>query len=109
AKENNKKAIGVDQDQNYLAPENIITSAMKNIDVAMLNLCKTMLEGNYKGGQVIVNTLETGGVGIAPTTDKNVAPDVLKYVNEMAEKVKSGDIKVPETKEELKEAFPEYK
>ncbi|MGL5692582.1 MAG: BMP family lipoprotein [Peptostreptococcaceae bacterium] len=109
AKENNKKAIGVDQDQNHLAPDNIITSAMKNIDVAMFNLGKTMVEGNYKGGQVIVNTLETGGVGIAPTTKDNVAPDVLTYVNEMAEKVKSGEIKVPNTKEELKEAFPEYK
>ena len=66
----------------------MITSAMKNIDVAMFNLCKSMLDGNYKGGQVIVNTLTTGGVGLAPTSDKNVDPEVLKYVNEVAEKIK---------------------
>ena len=105
AKENNKKAIGVDSDQYNLAPDNMLTSAMKNIDVAMFNLCKTMIEGNYEGGQVIVNTLATGGVGIAPTSDKNVAPDVLKYVNEMAEKIKSGEIKVPSTKEEFEAQF----
>lgn len=105
AKENNKKAIGVDSDQYNLAPDNMLTSAMKNIDVAMFNLCKPMIEGNYEGGQVIVNTLATGGVGIAPTSDKNVAPDVLEYVNEMAEKIKSGEIKVPSTKEEFEAQF----
>ncbi|SCH99121.1 MULTISPECIES: BMP family lipoprotein [unclassified Romboutsia] len=105
AKENNKKAIGVDSDQYNLAPDNMLTSAMKNIDVAIFNLCKDMVEGNYEGGKVIVNTLATGGVGIAPTSDKNVAPDVLKYVNEMAEKIKSGEIKVPSTKEEFEAQF----
>lgn len=100
AKENNKKAIGVDQDQNSLAPDNIITSAMKNIDVAVANLVRTMVEGEYKGGEIIVNTLEMDGVGIAPTTDKNVEPDVIEFVNAEAEKIKSGEIKVPENKEE---------
>ena len=109
AKENNKKAIGVDSDQYNLAPDNMLTSAMKNIDVAVFNLGKSMIEGNYKGGQIIVNTLETGGVGIAPTSDKNVQPDVLDYVNEMAEKIKSGEIKVPATKEEFEAAFPDKK
>ena len=103
AKENNKKAIGVDQDQNKLAPENIITSAMKNIDVAVFNLSKTMIEGNYEGGKVIVNTLDMGGVGIAPTSDKNVPPDVLEYVQAEAEKIKAGDIKVPQNEKEYKE------
>ncbi|MBC5997445.1 BMP family ABC transporter substrate-binding protein [Romboutsia ilealis] len=105
AKENNKKAIGVDSDQYNLAPNNMLTSAMKNIDVAMFNLCKEMVEGNYKGGQVIVNTLENGGVGIAPTSDKNVDPEVLTYVNEMAEKIKSGEVKVPSNKEEFEAQF----
>ena len=64
-----------------------------------------MLDGDYKGGQVIVNTLTTGGVGLAPTSDKNVDPEVLKYVNEVAEKIKSGEIKVPSTKEEFEAQF----
>ena len=103
AKENGKKAIGVDQDQNYLAPENVITSAMKNIDVSVLELLSNVVEGNYKGGEIIVNTLSMNGVGIAPTSNKNVPPDVLEYVTEEAEKVKSGDVKVPATKEEFEE------
>ncbi|MEG1312103.1 MAG: BMP family ABC transporter substrate-binding protein [Romboutsia sp.] len=100
AKENGKKAIGVDQDQNALAPENVITSAMKNIDEAVFNIVKSMVEEKYESGKIIVNTLEMNGVGIAPTSDKNVQPDVLKYVNEVAEQVKKGEIKVPSNKEE---------
>lgn len=103
AKENNKKAIGVDQDQNALAPDNIITSAMKNIDTAVFNLSKSMIEGNYKSGEIVVNTLETDGVGIAPTSSKNVPPDVLEYVKVESEKIKSGEIKVPQNEKEYNE------
>ena len=105
AKENGKMAIGVDTDQNALAPDNVITSAVKNVDVSVIDLIGQMIDGNYKGGQVIVNTLTTGGVGLAPTSDKNVDPEVLKYVNEVAEKIKSGEIKVPSTKEEFEAQF----
>ena len=44
------------------------------------------------------------GVGIAPTSNKNVPPDVLEYVNKEAEKVKSGEVKVPATKEEYEQS-----
>lgn len=103
AKENGKMAIGVDQDQNKLAPDNIITSAMKNIDIAVANLVRSMVEGKYEAGKVIVNTLEMGGVGIAPTSDKNVDAEILDFVNAEAEKIKSGDIKVPQNKAEYEE------
>jgi basic membrane protein A len=76
---------------------------MKNIDVAVLNLGKTIIDGTYKGGELIVNTLDMDGVGIAPTSKKNVAPDVLEYVKGEAEKIKSGDIKVPQNEKEYKE------
>ena len=109
AKENNKMAIGVDQDQNKLAPENVITSAMKNVDTAVYNISKNLIEGNYEGGQVIVNTLATGGVGIAPTTKNNVPQEVLDYVDEMEAKIKSGEINVPSNKAEFEKAYPNNK
>ena len=103
AKENGKMAIGVDTDQNVLAPDNVITSAVKNVDVSVIDLIGQMIDGNYKGGQVITNTLASGGVGIAKTTDKNVPADILKYVEEQAELVKSGEIKVPQNEKEYNE------
>lgn len=100
AKENNKMAIGVDTDQNALAPNNVITSAVKNIDVSVIDLVGKLIDGTYEGGQVVVNTLESGGVGIAETTDKNVPQDILDYVEQEAKKIKEGQIIVPENAEQ---------
>ena len=89
AKENNKMAIGVDVDQSPLAPDNIISSTMKNVNVSIVNLVGEILEDNYQGGQVIVNTLASGGVGLSDTTKDHVSKDILDYVNEQADKIKS--------------------
>lgn len=99
-KEKDKMAIGVDRDQNSLAPDHVITSAMKNIDVAVANLVKSFVDGTYKSGEVVIGTLATEGVGIAPTSDKNVPQDVLDYVNEQVTEITNGNIVVPATLDE---------
>ncbi|SFJ62503.1 Membrane lipoprotein TmpC [Terrisporobacter petrolearius] len=104
-KENGKMAIGVDRDQNSLAPDNVITSAMKNIDVAVGNLAKSFVDKSYKSGEVIIGSLATGGVGIAPTSDKNVPADVLEYVKAKTKEIVDGKIKVPATDKEYKELY----
>ena len=103
AKENNKMAIGVDVDQSPLAPDNIISSTMKNVNVSIVNLVGEILEDNYQGGQVIVNTLASGGVGLSDTTKDHVSKDILDYVNEQAGKIKSGEIVVPENEKQYNE------
>lgn len=103
AKENGKMAIGVDVDQSPLAPENIITSTMKNINVSIVELVGKILDGNYQGGQVIVNTLADGGVGLSDTTKDHVSQDILDYVDEQAAKIKSGEIVVPTNEKEYNE------
>ena len=95
AKENNKMAIGVDVDQSPLAPDNIISSTMKNVNVSIVNLVGEILEDNYQGGQVIVNTLASGGVGLSDKTKDHVSKDILDYVNEQGCNIKSGEIVVP--------------
>jgi basic membrane protein A and related proteins len=102
AKEQNKYAIGVDRDQNDLAPDHVITSAMKRVDTAVYNTVKALKDNNFEGGKASIYGLKEDGVGIAPTTSKNVAPDVLDFVNAEGEKIKSGDIKVPANEEEYK-------
>ena len=103
AKENNKMAIGVDVDQSPLAPDNIISSTMKNVNVSIVNLVGEILEDNYQDGQVIVNTLASGGVGLSDTTKDHVSKDILDYVNEQAGKIKSGEIVVPENEKQYNE------
>ena len=100
ARENNKKAIGVDMDQNFVAPENVITSAIKRVDNVVYNTVKDLKEGNFKGGEVSVFGLKEDGVGIAPTTKNFISEEVLAFVEEQAEKIKSGEIIVPVNEEQ---------
>ena len=100
AKESDKMAIGVDKDQNDLAPDHVITSAMKNVNIAVSDVVKALVDGSYVPGEVKMNTLATGGVGIAPTSEKNVPADVLSFVEEKSQEIKDGKIKVPTTEEE---------
>lgn len=100
SKENNKLAIGVDRDQNYLAEENVITSALKKLNVASYDLAKDLVEGNFKGGQGKVYGLKEDGVGLSENTSKHVPKEVLDYVNTQKEKVLNGEITVPKNEEE---------
>lgn len=104
-KENDKMAIGVDRDQNSLAPDHVITSAMKNIDIAVGNLARSFIDGSYESGKVIIGTLATGGVGIAPTSEKNVPKEVLEFVDSKSKEIIDGKIKVPGNDEEYKELY----
>ena len=103
AKELDKWAIGVDLDQNALAPDNVLTSALKNIDVAIFAITKRIFDGEDLGGKTVLFGIEDGGVGIAPSSDKHVAPEVLEKVKLVEEKIKSGEIVVPYTEEMFKE------
>ncbi len=64
AKEKNFYAIGVDSDQKYLAPEQVITSVLKNVDNVVEKVVEDYTTGNFKGG---VETLGLKEKGIALT------------------------------------------
>ena len=100
AKENGKYAIGVDRDQSDLAPKNVLTLAIKRVDVGVYETVKDLLDGKFEGGTVTVYGLDQDAVGIAPTTKNLVPQDILDYVNQEIEKLKKGDIKVPKDKKE---------
>ena len=98
-------AIGVDSDQNYLAPETVITSAMKRVDNAVYDVSKRLVDGTLTAG-VTVYDLSNAGVDIAPTT--TLLPDeVVAAVEEVKEKIIAGDIEVPTTKEAFDAAYGE--
>ncbi|MFO7173156.1 MAG: BMP family ABC transporter substrate-binding protein [Bacillota bacterium] len=102
AKELNKYAIGVDSDQNHLAPEHVISSMMKRVDVAVYTLSKRAAEGNFPGGQTVVLGLKDNGVGWSDTTlwDK-MPPDTKDVATKWAEAIKAGKVTVPSTRQEL--------
>lgn len=92
AKEKGVYAIGVDADQNYMAPETVITSAMKGIDTATYSITKDVVEGNFKGG-IHEFELANDGVGYAPA-NAAVPQDIIDKVNAAAQDIKDGKITV---------------
>lgn len=100
AREQDKWAIGVDRDQNYLAPDNVITSAMKGVDLAVYKIAEELKNGTFTGGRTLVYGLAEGGVDIAPTSNVHVPKEILDFVEVQKQKIISGEIKVPGTKEE---------
>ncbi len=94
-KEQKKMAIGVDRDQNYMAPETVITSAMKRVDNAIFNISKDLKSNIFKGGTTVYLGLKEGGVDIASTTSKLVPITIMQEVEKIREKIKNGEITPP--------------
>lgn len=94
AKEANKFAIGVDRDQAYLAPDNVLTSALKLANVAVEDLSKQVMNGTKIGGKTYTYGLKENAVGI-PTENKNMDPAVYKAAMVVQDKIKDGSIVPP--------------
>lgn len=100
-------SIGVDQDQAVLFPDykTIITSALKKVDEAVVSVSNGLIDGSITGGDNIVLGAAEDAIGIAPTHDvlDTINPDLYNETLEVIEKIKSGEIVVPDTKETLDE------
>jgi basic membrane protein A len=95
-------SIGVDQDQAALFPEydTIITSALKNVDVAVQTISTGLIDGTVEGGQNLVLGAADDAVGLAPTHDK-LPDDVYEAALGLFDSIKAGDIEVPDSKDTL--------
>ncbi len=96
-------AIGVDSDQSSIAPDTVITSAMKRVDNAVYDTVASLMDGTLENGEKVYD-LAAGGVDIAPTQDL-LPEEVIAAVNEVKEKIISGEIKVPTNKEEFEAVY----
>ena len=78
-RENNIKAIGVDMANNYLAPEHIITSALKNVGEGLKLTIKDFTEGKFTSGEVKYD-ISNSGVGFEKTD--LLSNEVIKFVED---------------------------
>jgi basic membrane protein A len=104
-------AIGVDSDQ---SPEGVVTangkednvvltSAMKRVDNAVKDISNKAKDGNFPGGKVTTYGLAEDGVGLSSiNASAGNKADIEKAIKTWSDKIKSGDLKVPSTREELK-------
>lgn len=101
--ENGKKAIGVDSDQSSIAPETVITSAMKRVDTAVIDSVSALVEGKLEGG-VKTYDLTIEGVDIAPTQDL-LSEDTVVKIEEIKQQIIKGEIVVPSSKDEFEAKY----
>ncbi len=103
AKESGKWVIGVDRDQAYLAPENVLTSALKLVGKAVLDVSEQAMNGQKIGGQTLTFGLKEECVGI-PEEHGNMPEGVYEDTLKVEDKIRNGELTPPTTKEEY-EAF----
>lgn len=96
-------AIGVDSDQSSIAPKTVLTSAMKRVDNAVYDAVQELIDDKLEGG-VQTFDLAAGGVDIAPSQDL-ISDDVIKAVDEVKEKIISGDVAIPDNKDDFEAKY----
>jgi basic membrane protein A and related proteins len=90
AKEKGVWGIGVDADQSFLGPH-ILTSAVKRVDTAVFDAVKLVVDGKFKGGNIVFG-LKDNGVGIGKISPKVPQSEVAK-INQIRADIISGKIK----------------
>lgn len=100
AKETDNYAIGVDMDQSYLAPENVLTSAVKRVDEAIFELTPKLISGEIEGGTDIVLRLEDGDYMGIPEEHHLMPENVYQDALGIIEKIRNHEIEVPANKAE---------
>lgn len=102
--------IGVDRDQyeeGAIGDYNVtLTSMVKRVDTAVQEVSNLGLNGEFPGGEVLVFGLQDEGIGIADTNTEAYTEEIASAVQEWRDKITNGDVKVPQTRDELK-AFEE--
>jgi len=101
AKENDFWAIGVDTNQDGVAPGSVLTSMLKRVEVAVFESVQKSYEGTFEGG-VHVYDLAADGVGYSPLeyTRDQIPDELLAQVDSFAEMIKNDAFTVPTTTEE---------
>lgn len=102
AKEQDKWAIGVDMDQRYLAPDNVLTSALKRAGVATQQLSERMLNGEKIGGRDFTFGLTDDAVGI-PDENPNLDPEVEAKTLALGDQIAAGELIPPVNEEQFTE------
>lgn len=94
AQDNKIFTAGVDSDQYFVAEKAVVTSMMKNIDVAVFNIAESLV----KEGEIPQDIYELGlaenGVGLAPVRNFKLSEEQLIAIEAAKDKIISGSITI---------------
>ncbi len=94
AKDAGKMSIGVDSNQNYIAPGSVLTSVLKRVDNTVYDAFKAG-DAGFKAGTQVLGVAE-GGVGLAMDDNNKsmVSADAQAAVDAATKGIADGSIKV---------------
>ncbi|MBX5481338.1 MAG: BMP family ABC transporter substrate-binding protein [Myxococcaceae bacterium] len=94
-------AIGVDSDQSHVAPDAVLTSMVKRVDLAVYETVRDLAAGRFTAGDAAWG-LKEGGVTYAPVRiDFPQRAAVLEKVEDLRRQIIEGSIRVPATDADL--------
>lgn len=99
AKEGNFFAIGVDSDQDYLAPGFVLTSVLKRADTGVYDTIKRGVEGTLEGGIVYYGLPDGVGLSEMKYTRHIVPAEYQDEIAAMEEQIVDGSLMVIDTRE----------
>ena len=100
-------AIGVDTDQDGMAPGSVLTSMVKRVDVAVQSIIESYSEGAFPGGESMLFGLVEGGVALSDMkhTRDIIPASYLARVDELKAAVVAGEIDVWNV---LDQGYPDF-
>ena len=102
AQERGVCAIGVDVDQNAVAPDTVMTSAVKGIVNSTFHSIQSVVDGTFVGGTNKVYGINEDSTGIAPfhSFESVIPQEVKDILNKTIADMKAGKIKIATTRAE---------
>lgn len=98
ARQRGTLAIGVDSDQFERAPCCVVTSMVKRVDVAVVDIIKDVIAKRFQGGLHELGLAEHGVTFVADERNEKLLPlEVVQRAKAIADEIVAGKIQVPST------------
>lgn len=94
-------AIGCDSDQAHLAPEAVLTSMVKRVDLAVYQAASDLVQNRFTAGDQALGLKEAGVTYAQVTVDFPGKAEALARVEALRAQVVEGKIQVPSSSTEL--------
>ena len=97
ARQRGARAIGVDSDQHHIAPCCIVTSMVKRVDLAILDLIEELAANQWRGGMRELGLADDFIAIVAEDKNRHLLPiEVLTMVRKLREQILAGELEVPD-------------
>jgi basic membrane protein A len=97
ARQRDALAIGVDSDQFEAAPCCVMTSMVKRVDVAVVDIVKDIIAGKFHGGLYELGLADHGVGFVSDDRNRRMLPiDVVEKANALGNDIIAGKIQVPD-------------